>query len=137
MVVNCIQLCPCNLLQPALYEAFGLTVVEAMICGLPTFATCHGGPAEIIEHGTSGFHIDPHHPDQVAQVLVNFFEQCQHDPGYWNKISDAGICRIHERSASTRCMYTSKDESSSAQKLTYLSWLIFIGIHGRYILRGS
>ncbi|XP_057430481.1 sucrose synthase 2 isoform X1 [Lotus japonicus] len=84
-------------IQPALYEAFGLTVVEAMICGLPTFATCHGGPAEIIEHGISGFHIDPHHPDQVAQVLVNFFEQCQHDPGYWNKISDAGICRIHER----------------------------------------
>ena len=25
--------------QPALYEAFGLTVVEAMTCGLPTFAT--------------------------------------------------------------------------------------------------
>jgi sucrose synthase len=33
--------------QPALYEGFGLTVVEAMTCGLPTFATSHGGPAEI------------------------------------------------------------------------------------------
>jgi len=31
--------------QPALYEAFGLTVVEAMTCGLPTFATRNGGPA--------------------------------------------------------------------------------------------
>ena len=31
--------------QPALYEAFGLTVVEAMTCGLPTFATNCGGPA--------------------------------------------------------------------------------------------
>ena len=47
-------------LQPALYEAFGLTVVEAMTCGLPTFATCHGGPAEIIVNGVSGFHIDPY-----------------------------------------------------------------------------
>lgn len=26
--------------QPALYEALGLTVVEAMVCGVPTFATC-------------------------------------------------------------------------------------------------
>lgn len=28
--------------QPALYEAFGLTVIEAMNCGLPTFATNQG-----------------------------------------------------------------------------------------------
>ena len=34
--------------QPALYEAFGLTVVEAMSCGLPTFATNQGGPAEVL-----------------------------------------------------------------------------------------
>ncbi len=33
-------------MQPALYEAFGLTVVEAMSCGLPVFATICGGPAE-------------------------------------------------------------------------------------------
>ncbi|RDX93598.1 Sucrose synthase 2, partial [Mucuna pruriens] len=83
--------------QPAFYEAFGLTVVEAMTCGLPTFATCHGGPAEIIEHGISGFHIEPHHPDHVAAILVNFFEQCQRDPGYWKEISDAGLRRIRER----------------------------------------
>ncbi|MCJ8283310.1 MAG: sucrose synthase [Rivularia sp. ALOHA_DT_140] len=35
--------------QPALFEAFGLTVLEAMISGLPTFATRFGGPLEIIE----------------------------------------------------------------------------------------
>ncbi|KAL0337191.1 UNVERIFIED_CONTAM: Sucrose synthase [Sesamum calycinum] len=58
--------------QPAFYEAFGLTVVEAMTCGLPTFATVHGGPAEIIVHGKSGFHIDPYNGEQVAETLVNF-----------------------------------------------------------------
>ncbi|KAM0966044.1 hypothetical protein ACFX13_022199 [Malus domestica] len=83
--------------QPAFYEAFGLTVVEAMTCGLPTFATCHGGPAEIIEHGTSGFHVDPYNPDQVAELLTDFFDQCQKDPGYWEKISQAGLKRIYER----------------------------------------
>ncbi|XP_068658391.1 sucrose synthase 4-like [Aristolochia californica] len=83
--------------QPALYEAFGLTVVEAMTCGLPTFATCHGGPAEIIEDGISGFHVDPYHPDQAADVMVNFFEQCKSDLTYWDQISSAGVQRIHER----------------------------------------
>ncbi|KAK7836477.1 sucrose synthase 2 [Quercus suber] len=66
--------------QPAFYEAFGLTVVEAMTCGLPTFATCHGGPAEIIEHGISGFHIDPYHPDQAAALMADFFQKCKEDP---------------------------------------------------------
>lgn len=83
--------------QPAFYEAFGLTVVEAMTCGLPTFATCHGGPAEIIENGVSGFHIDPYHPDQVATIMVDFFEKCKEDSSHWNKISDAGLQRIYER----------------------------------------
>ena len=44
--------------QPALYEAFGLTVIEAMTCGLPCFATNRGGPAEIIKNGMSGYHIE-------------------------------------------------------------------------------
>ena len=83
--------------QPAFYEAFGLTVVEAMTCGLPTLATCHGGPAEIIEDRISGFHIDPYHPDKVSAILADFFQQCKDDPSYWEKISKAGLQRILER----------------------------------------
>ncbi|XP_074268398.1 sucrose synthase-like [Silene latifolia] len=83
--------------QPAFYEAFGLTVVEAMTCGLPTFATSHGGPAEIIEEGVSGFHIDPYHPDQAATKMADFFGKCAEDPSYWCKISEGGLQRINER----------------------------------------
>ncbi|XP_059638391.1 sucrose synthase-like [Cornus florida] len=83
--------------QPAFYEAFGLTVVESMTCGLPTFATLHGGPAEIIVHGKSGFHIDPYHGDEVAQVLVNFFEKCRDEPTHWEAISVGGLNRIIEK----------------------------------------
>ncbi|XP_027118094.1 sucrose synthase 2 [Coffea arabica] len=83
--------------QPAFYEAFGLTVVEAMTCGLPTFATCHGGPKEIIEDGVSGFHIDPYHPDKDSAAMVNFFQRCKEDPKYWEKISRGGLERIYER----------------------------------------
>ncbi|KAL1225167.1 Sucrose synthase 3 [Cardamine amara subsp. amara] len=83
--------------QPAFYEAFGLTVVEAMTCGLPTFATSHGGPAEIIEHGRSGFHIDPYHPDQAGNIMADFFGRCKEDPSHWKKVSDSGLQRICER----------------------------------------
>ncbi|XP_038990267.1 sucrose synthase 2 isoform X2 [Phoenix dactylifera] len=83
--------------QPAFYEAFGLTVVESMTCGLPTFATCHGGPAEIIVHGVSGFHIDPYQGDKASELLVNFFEKCKEDPTYWTKISLGGLQRIEEK----------------------------------------
>ena len=34
--------------------AFGLTVIEAMTCGLPSFVTCKGGPSEIVKHKRSG-----------------------------------------------------------------------------------
>jgi sucrose synthase len=72
--------------------------VEAMTCGLPTFATLHGGPAEIIEHGISGFHIDPYHPEQAANLMADFFERCKQDPNHWVKISEAGLKRIYEKS---------------------------------------
>jgi len=83
--------------QPALFEAFGLTVIEAMSCGLPTFATCFGGPLEIIHHGVSGFHIDPNHGERVAQQIANFFDRCKTDDTYWRQISNAGIQRVQQR----------------------------------------
>ncbi len=83
--------------QPALFEAFGLTVIEAMVSGLPTFATCYGGPLEIIEHGRSGFHIDPNHGSQAAELIADFFEQCATDPDHWSRISEKGRQRVEER----------------------------------------
>ncbi|CAI9113306.1 OLC1v1013880C1 [Oldenlandia corymbosa var. corymbosa] len=82
--------------QPALYEAFGLTVIEAMNCGLPTFATNQGGPAEIIVDGVSGFHIDPYNGDETSNKITNFFEKCRRDSGYWQRMSEGGLKRIYE-----------------------------------------
>ena len=83
--------------QPALFEAFGLTVVEAMTSGLPTFATRYGGPLEIIEHGVSGFHIDPNHGDEAAALMADFLERCAREPGHWLRISEGAMRRVQER----------------------------------------
>jgi sucrose synthase len=83
--------------QPALFEAFGLTVIEAMTSGLPTFATQNGGPREIIEHSISGFHIDPDHGDVASKTITNFFIKCKENPDYWDEISNGGIQRVEEK----------------------------------------
>ena len=83
--------------QPALFEAFGLTVIEAMVSGLPTFATCFGGPMEIIEDGISGFHIDPNNEEAISEMLVDFFSRCEKEPAYWHAIARGGLARVNEK----------------------------------------
>ena len=82
--------------QPALFEAFGLTVIEAMNSGLPTVATRYGGPLETIVHGTNGFHINPNNHAEVEEVLLPLVS----GPGckeLWEKVSKAGVDRVQER----------------------------------------
>ncbi len=64
-------------IQPAFFEAFGLTVIEAMVSGLPTFATQYGGPLEIIEHGVSGYHINPNTGESTAALIADFFDSAK------------------------------------------------------------
>ena len=82
--------------QPALYEALGLTVIEAMNCGLPTFVTNQGGPAEIVVDGVSGFHIDPNNGDESSEKIADFFTKCKVDGEYWDRLSRGGLQRIYE-----------------------------------------
>jgi sucrose synthase len=83
--------------QPALFEAFGLTVIEAMATGLPTFATCFGGPLEIIEHGVSGFHINPNRGAEAAAIVADFFAECEKDPAVWDRVSEGSVRRVARR----------------------------------------
>ena len=83
--------------QPALFEAFGLTVIEAMSTGLPTFATRFGGPLEIIEDDVSGFHINPNHGAETAQRIADFLARCRENPAEWQRISKGSLARVSDR----------------------------------------
>ncbi|PSB00979.1 sucrose synthase [Merismopedia glauca] len=92
--------------QPALFEAFGLTILESMITGLPTFGTQFGGPLEIIQDGVNGFYINPTHLEETAQKILQFMEKCEQNPNYWYEISTRGIDRVY--SAYTWKIHTNK-----------------------------
>lgn len=76
--------------QPALMETFGLTVVEAMVCGLPVVVTCYGGPAEIVVPGESGAVEDPNAHQAFAAAL----ETIVTDDDLWTAYAAAGIERV-------------------------------------------
>jgi sucrose synthase len=80
----------------ALFEAFGRVILEAMVSGLPTFATEFGGPSEIIEDDKYGFLINPTDFEQTARKISHFLDRCEADANYWHEVSDRGIQRIHD-----------------------------------------
>jgi sucrose synthase len=83
--------------QPARFEAFGLTIIEAMASGLPVFATCYGGPREIIQHGVSGYHFDPNDGAAAAARMADFFENSALDPEVWTRVSEMALKRVESR----------------------------------------
>jgi glycosyltransferase involved in cell wall biosynthesis len=68
------------LVQPSLIESFGLTVAEAMSCGVPVVASCVGGLSEIIEDGVCGYLVPPRDSDALAAKVIDLLsnpERCQ------------------------------------------------------------
>lgn len=81
--------------QPALFEAFGLTILEAMISGLPTFATQFGGPLEIIQDRVNGFYINPTDLEETAAKILKFVIKCNQEPHKWQEVSQRAIERVY------------------------------------------
>ena len=54
---------------PKWNEAYGNVVVEAMACGVPVVAYKRGGPGEIIQHGKTGFLVEPDNKAELVSSL--------------------------------------------------------------------
>jgi UDP-glucose:tetrahydrobiopterin glucosyltransferase len=59
--------CQALLMTPHWVEAFGNVAIEALACGVPVIAYRRGGPAEIVEHGKTGWLVEP---DSVAGLVA-------------------------------------------------------------------
>ena len=76
---------------PSQYDAFGVVVNEAMLCGCPVAASDHVGAArDLIEHGRTGFVYPCGDIDALAGVL----RQAQQDRGQLSGMGGAARARM-------------------------------------------
>lgn len=62
------------LVVPSSYEGFGIVYLEGMGFGLPAIGTTAGAAGEIIEHGKTGFLIEPDDSKTLAEHLKTLME---------------------------------------------------------------
>ncbi|MBW4517478.1 MAG: sucrose synthase [Timaviella obliquedivisa GSE-PSE-MK23-08B] len=76
------------------FAAFGRTVLEAMSSGLPTFVSEFGGSLEILGDAHDHFHLNPTDLEGTSKRILDFFDQCNLDPHYWQDNSDWAVQQI-------------------------------------------
>jgi glycosyltransferase involved in cell wall biosynthesis len=55
---------------PSVREQFGQVLVEGMACGLPAIAVDAHGPGQIVDHGETGWLVEPDDEEALAEALV-------------------------------------------------------------------
>ena len=78
------------LLAPSLYEGFGLTILEAMTCGLPTITANVSAIPEVA--GDAAILVEPTDVDAIAQAIMNI----QQDSNLRQSLIDKGRARVQE-----------------------------------------
>ena len=74
---------------PSRYEGLPLSIVEAMLAGLPVVATAVGSVAEAVEDGETGFVVPPGNRAALVAALRRLID----DPGLRLALGDAGRAR--------------------------------------------
>ncbi|WBU63454.1 glycosyltransferase family 4 protein [Paracoccus aerodenitrificans] len=59
----------------ALSEPFGRTLIESMDFGTPVIATAHGGNPEAIDHGTTGYLVEPETPAAFVEPALTLIRK--------------------------------------------------------------
>lgn len=62
------------LIVPSSYEGFGIVYLEGMGFGLPAIGTTAGAASEVIEHGKTGYLIEPNDSERLTQHITNLAE---------------------------------------------------------------
>jgi glycosyltransferase involved in cell wall biosynthesis len=80
---------------PSVREQFGQVLVEGMACGLPPIAVDAYGPAEIVDHGETGWLVEP---DDIPS-LTNALVEAVNRPGERRRRGANAVEAAHQRYA--------------------------------------
>ncbi len=80
------------------FESFGLVNAEAMRAGRPVVASMWGGPSEVVEHGVTGFLVNPLHVGRLAGHIIELLR----DRRLADRMGAAGRRRVAERFGTER-----------------------------------
>ena len=83
----------------ALQEPFGLTVIEAAAHGVPTVATKHGGPVDILATLNHGLLVEPTDAAAIGDAIVQIIT----NPSQWDSMSRSGVANMHAYSWPSHC----------------------------------
>ena len=62
------------LVAPSFYDGFGLTVLEAMASGLGVICSRNTGASDLVNHGETGFLVDPNSVDDLYASMQYFLD---------------------------------------------------------------
>jgi phosphatidylinositol alpha-1,6-mannosyltransferase len=71
-------------------EGFGIAFLEANACAKPVIGGRSGGVADAVVEGVTGFLVDPHSPEEIANVLERVLTNS--DLARW--LGDQGRSRV-------------------------------------------
>ncbi|MEA3411742.1 MAG: glycosyltransferase family 4 protein [Pseudomonadota bacterium] len=80
------------LINPSLSESFGMSLIEAMACGVPVIATDVGGMAEIVQNRITGLIVPHSDPDALSDGIGHLVS----DPDSAGAMGKAGRRRAKE-----------------------------------------
>jgi len=80
------------------YEAFGLTIREAFLAGVPVVASGHGALAEAVEDGRTGLLFAPGDAASLADAL----RRLRDDPGLAERLAAAAAAHVRDEGDAAR-----------------------------------
>ncbi|MDO5093093.1 MAG: glycosyltransferase [Propionibacteriaceae bacterium] len=86
-------------------ESFGVAILEAAACGLPTVVSDAPGPAEVVVAGTTGFVVGRDDPQAAAEAIGKLLA----DPSLAHRMGEAGRAHTVANYSWTRCLEIMED----------------------------
>jgi glycosyltransferase involved in cell wall biosynthesis len=87
---------------PSVFEALGISLIEAAACGLPAIGSRTGGIVDVIEDGGSGRLVTPGRTDELAAALRTLASDADARAELGRRARALALARFDERDAAVR-----------------------------------